>query len=805
MRHIISAYIIAFLPLGILGQVISGKVADTKGGPLPGINVTLLSARDSSIIKGTTSDKAGEFMFDNFRSGKYLLSASSVGFTTHYAVYDIKSNDKIKVPTIRLSQSASALKEVQVTGKKPFIEQRIDRMVVNVAGSIIASGSTALDILEKTPGVTVDQQNDLLSLRGKEGVIVQIDGKQTYLPIEQVVAMLRNIPGGNIERIEVITNPSAKYDAEGNAGIIDIRLKKNNNVGTNGSLSVGAGSGRYDRERAALQLNHKTQRLNMFASYAVNRGGNYWDFTLDRNQADGAERNIVHQVSPIKFKNSGHNGKAGLDIQLNRSTTIGAAWTGFFNSSEESSPAAAWFSRKPDAAPYLQTLTDKTLSNKSSNNIGNISVQHTLQNNRGMLTADIDFGRFHRNFLNSLHTETLFPDNPSEPAMELLSAMPTDIDIFTARSDYSRSYKSGWNMQAGYKLSVVKSANDMKITSGEEGNLEPDTALSNNFQYKEKINALYGNLNGKINEKTELQAGLRIEHTMSDAHSITQAKQTKRDYINLFPSLFVTRTLSKTQTLSFSYSHRINRPNYQSLNPVRSYLDPYAFSRGNPFLKPDYTHSLELKHGYKGKIFTSVGAAFTRDMIFYVIRPVDNKVTERTPENIGKMQAYNLTLTFPVTVMQGWTMQYTAIANYSQFKYLYLDELYRVQQFSGRLNVANAFVFGKGWSGELNGWISTPGVQALFRSAWNGTLDAGIQKVLSPALKIKLSGQDVFHTNQVRSRINTPEFTSRVNIKFDTRVVMLNLTWQFGNQQLKSSRQRKSSSEEEMQRIESGG
>lgn len=790
------------LPLGLCGQTISGKVQENNGRPVTGVNVLLLDNRDSAMIKGTVSDGAGEFVINNIPAGKYLLSASSVGYSTHVFPVTVNRTNPVKIPPITLKANTSELKQVEVTGKKPFIEQRIDRMIVNVAGSIIASGSTALDILEKTPGVTVDQQNDLLSLRGKEGVIVQIDGKQTYLPVEQVVAMLRNIPGGNIERIEVITNPSARYDAEGNAGIIDIRLKKNNNIGTNGSISLGVGSGRYDRERGALQINHKTSRLNLFGSYAVNRGGNYWDFTIDRDQADGAQRNIIHQTSFIKFRNSGHNAKAGVDFHAGKSTTLGIAWTGFFNNSAEESPAHAAFTREPDGSPYLQTLTDKTLSNNTTNHVGNFNVQHTFKNNRGQLTADIDIGRFHRDFFNSLHTETLFPADPPEPEFDLLSIMPTDIDIFTVKSDYSRSYKNGWNIQAGYKSSFVRSVNDMKITSGENGNLQPDTALSNNFRYKENINSLYGNVNGKLNEKTELQAGLRIEHTVSDANSITQAKQTKRDYINFFPSIFLTRTLDKKQSLTFSYSHRINRPNYQSLNPVRSYLDPYAFSRGNPFLKPDYTHSIEVKHGYKGKIFTSLGAGFTRDMIFFVIRPIDNKITERTPENIGKMKAFNLTVTFPVNVMQGWTMQYTATGNYSTFKYVYIDETYNVKQFSGRVNLSNAFVFGKGWTGELNGWVSTPGVQALFRSAWNGTVDVGIQKVLSPALKLKLSGQDLLHTNQVRSRIITPDFTSYVNIVFDTRVVMLNLTYQFGNQQLKSNRARKSSSEEELQRIE---
>lgn len=365
-------------------QTISGKVQEDDKKVLPLVNVLLLKAKDSSLVKGTVTDASGSYTIENVHPGNYLLTASRVGYKQEYSLLFTVNEGKAgpKIPVITLSSVSKQLKEVTIIGKRPFVEQMIDRMVVNVANSIIASGSTALEVLEKAPGVIVDRQNDQISLRGKEGVIVQIDGKQTYLPMADVVALLRSMPSDNIDRIELITNPSAKYDAAGNSGIIDIRLKKNNNVGTNGSVSVAGGSGRFDREQASLQINHRTSKINLFGNYSANRGGNYWNFDLIRNQADGSQRNLIDQNSYIRFKNNGQNLKLGLDYFISKTTTIGFVWTGLWSNSREKSPAYAFFRREKAGPVYLHTLTDKTLSNNLSNHIGNINIQHLFAKNK---------------------------------------------------------------------------------------------------------------------------------------------------------------------------------------------------------------------------------------------------------------------------------------------------------------------------------------------------------------------------------------------------------------------------------------
>jgi hypothetical protein len=717
------------------------------------------------------------------------------------AVFAIAAGEKDRaIPTLVLTVESKQMKEVTVMARRPFIEQRIDRTVVNVANSIIASGSTALEVLEKAPGVIIDRQNDGISLRGKEGVIVQIDGKQSFLPIADVVALLRNMPSDNIDRIELITNPSAKYDAAGNAGIIDIRLKKNNNVGTNGSVSLTSGSGRYSRNRGNLQINHRTQKINLFGNYNAYRDGNYWDFDIKRKQGAGADHNIINSLSFIRFKTDGQNLKAGLDYFISKRTTVGVVWTAFWNNVGEQSPAHVIFRKQETAPVYNHTLSDKTISNHSSNHLGNFNIQHTFAKREAQLTADIDIGRFRRDYTNELNTETLVPATPAEPISGLYTQMPTSIDILTFKTDYSQSVNSKWKMEAGVKSSSVDSDNNVELRSGVNGNLQKDTSLSNHFIYTEKVNAAYLNFSGKLDATTNLMLGVRAEHTHSVGNSLTLNNVVRRNYLNLFPSLFITRLLNKKNSLAFSYSYRIDRPNYQSLNPARAYLDPYTYSSGNAFLKPQYTHSLELRHGFKDKVFTSLGASFVEDLQFFVIQPLDEKTTRRMPENIGESQAYSLTVSFPVRVRSGWTLQGTAMVNYSLFDYTYKGSPIHVQQIAGRFNALNAFVFGKGWTGELAGWLRTPAVYALQKTPWLGSLDAGVQKTFNAKWKAKFSFQDMLHTNRILFRIDAPGFSSRGSITMDTRIAMLNVTYSFGNQQLKGSRQRKTAAEEEVQR-----
>lgn len=789
---------------------LNGAIHDGTGKPLPFASVALLNARDSTdtsarLAKGTASDQQGFYVFENVRPGRYVVRATAVGYQkVHSTVLDV-TNSPIDVPALALAEVTGKLNEVQVTAKKPFVEQQLDRMVVNVANSIVGSGSTALEVLEKSPGVTVDYQNERVQLRGKEGVIVQIDGKQTYLSAQDVIALLRSMSSDNIETIELITNPSAKYDAAGNSGIINIRLKKNSNVGTNGTASLAGGSGRFDRERGSIQLNHRAKKLNLFGNYSLNRGGNYWDFQLDRNQpdpgqADAFRRNVVSQYTYLKFRDLGQNAKAGLDFSPSKNTTVGVVWTGFWSDHSEDGPAGASFRRTENGPVYLQTQTHKTYSVVSQNQIGNLNIQHSFGPKGGQLSADVDVGHFSRQFSNSLLTETLIAiGDVSLPAAGLLITQPATVDIRTLKADYNRPLSKGWKLETGLKSASVKTDNDLNLSSGSDGILVPDPSLSNHFQYTERVNAAYVSVTGNWG-KTNVQAGLRAEHTHSEGNSLTLNQVVTRDYLKWFPSVFVSRPLSPDQTLTFAYSYRIDRPNYQNLNPARGYVDPYAYSQGNAYLKPQFTHALEGKLSLKNGVFVSLGASYTTDLMFFTIHALEGNKTYVTTENLGHSQGYTVTLSWPVTVVKGWQLQTNVLGYYNRFQYDYEGTVLQIQNVAGRFNGNNAFTLGHGWTAELNGWVSTPSVTGIWSSPWMGALDTGVQKAISSALKIKFSVQDVFHTNRFRPSVSTPTGTQRGVLTFDTRVALLNLTYTFGNQKLKGERQRRTGSDDETRR-----
>jgi hypothetical protein len=783
----------------VSAQSLSGDVQDDAGKAMPFVNVLLLNENDSSLVKGAASNDAGYYTIDKVKPGRFLLVASMLGYKANYVPVVIADHD-MRAPLLVMTEQAQQLKEISIVSTRPFIEQAIDRTIVNVSNSIISGGSTALEVLEKSPGISIDRQNDGISLRGKDGVIVLIDGKQTYLSMSDVVAMLRTMPSDNIDRIELITNPPAKYDAAGNSGIINIVLKKNENYGTNGSLTLAGGKGGYDRERGSMQINNRSKNLNLFANVGANRSRTYWDVHLSRKQ-DNHEGglNYVDQQSYIRFFNHGMNVKGGMDYSLGPRSTIGLVYTAFRNSRNESSPASTTIRDGENASPYLDVITDKTISDKAVNQVGNINFQHDFKGNGGKFSADFDMGRFNRSYENRLITTTLFSENPPDGLEGLFTGMPTQIEIMTFKADYSRTLSKEWKLDAGIKSSHVFSDNDVTLSRGPVDNMEKDEELSNHFQYTEKVNAAYGSVAGKLSG-VEIQAGLRAEHTHSVGESLTLDQRVTRDYLNLFPSVFLKRTLSPKQSLALSYSYRIDRPSYPNLNPARSYLDPYAFSRGNAYLKPQYTHATELKYGFDNKLFVSVAANFVQDFVFFLIQPVDAQTFERTPGNIGTSRVYNVNMSYPVEISKGWTFQTNFTATYSILEYDYMGSPLSVEQFTGRFNGSNSIILGKEWTAEASGWVSTPGVYAIFHVPWLGSLDLGIQKKLNPNMRLKLSAQDVLYTNRARAWASVAGFDQRVHIKFDTRVFMLTLTCSFGNQKVKGERQRKTASEEEVQR-----
>ncbi|GAA4431017.1 outer membrane beta-barrel family protein [Ravibacter arvi] len=789
-------------------RTISGKVlqqSDKEG--IPFVNVFLLKPADSTMVKGIAASEKGTYQFEDVVAGSYLVMASMVGFTKTYTG-PVKMEEKgIKLPDLVLAAEVQSLNEVKVVAQKPFVEQEVDRMIINVEGSPVSAGSTALEVLERSPGVTVDQQNDKLKLRGKSGVIVQIDGKQSYLSESELVALLRNTPSDNIEKIELITNPSAKYDAAGNSGIINIKFKKNKNYGTNGNFSIGAGMAdrRKPRANAMFAINQREGKLSWNATLNGFQGKGFNDQFIQRVIPFEGNNTTFNSVSKNNWKATFYSYKLGVDYYLNSKTTLGAMFSGFSNRWE--SPLRESKSDIFDNDLVLKERFKTSIATNSGtrNYTANVNLKHQFNDKGKELSFDVDYVRYDRSDKNLMNTLYTAPDGSKPRPDELLRTnMPSIINIGVAKLDYTQPIGKG-KFEAGLKSSYVKADNDMLMEIFAD-KWQVDLNRTNRFKYTENINAAYANFNGKFSEKTKYQVGLRAEHTHSIGNSVTLNKVTDRNYVNVFPSAFISQTLDSNNVLNLSYSYRLDRPNYQSLNPFEFYLDPYTFQRGNPNLRPQYTHSFQLVHVFKNFLNTTLAYSRITDVIAEQVPQIEaeKNFTYVTNTNLDNQNYFSLIISAPIPVTKWWNLQLNGSTTYNSFKTFYRNAFYDVSILSYNLYGNNTIKLPKEWSVEAGGWVDGPNIYGLVRSSTMGAFSLGVQKNLwDKKGSIKLNVQDPLAKNRFKGETHFEDINLNIYSRWPSRQVRLTFSYRFGNQNVKT-RQRSTGSDDLQQRVGGG-
>ncbi len=839
MKQFITSAIFILLSLSGFAQVpakgkVVGQVADASGKSLEFVTLMLLKVQDSTLVKGAISTATGSYEFENVGAGRYRVLAQQLGYRKTYSEsFAIEPlSPSYTVPTLALSDETRSLAEVTVVAKKPFIEQQIDRTVVNVENSIVASGGTALDVLEKAPGVTVDRQNNTIQLKGKQGVIVQIDGKQTYLSAQEVNTLLQNMPSDNLEKIEIITNPSAKYDAAGNSGIINIRLKKNKNFGTNGSLTLGTGAGYqtpsvrsvnharsdvsplYDgvnnrdglfpRVNGSLNLNYRAGKINAFGTYSYVNNRQMNENTLNRIVNYKGKLTYFDQTAFNPSQYEGHSFKGGIDYFLTKKSTLGVLVNGFVN--EWQSNGINYSVISNEAHQVTSRPTTRSLGGNPFRNLtGNLNYKYDMGEGREW-TADADYVRYRQDSYNDLTTSYYAPTGTEllQPIARLRNEMPSDIDIYAAKTDYVHPTKKGGKWEAGVKSSYVLADNNMMYFTFVDTQKIPDPTRSNRFKYNENINAAYLNWNGKLNKKTQVQLGLRVENTHAHGNSVTLNQEFTRDYTNLFPSAFISRQLDSTNTLNLSYSRRIQRPDYQMLNPFVNYLDPFTYQQGNPNLRPQYSHSVELTHVYKSAFNTTIGYSHTTDVI---VGEVPNQIAEKnityiTAQNLATQNNLNLTFSFPVSVTKWWTMQNNLTVYHNRIETEYLGGQYNVSFTAYNAYSSNSFKLPNNFSAELSAWYNSAGVYGFFKSQPMGAFSVGLQKqLMNKKATLRLNVNDPFWWNQFRGSTNYQDINFKINSRWMSRQARITFTYRFGNQNVKSARQRQSATSAEQGRV----
>ena len=782
------------------GPGLSGTVHDPAGKTIELATVALHRASDSVVVQTEFSDAKGGFRFDQLPPGQYFVSVSQVGFErTRTVAFTVTAIDYTLRPIQLIPSQNTQLKEVTVQARKPLFERQTDRIVVNVEGSPFSAGATSLEILSRSPGVTLDQ-NDNLALRGKQGVLVLIDGKRVPMTGTELGELLRALPANSIATIDLITNPPAQYDAAGTAGIIAIKLKKDGRKGTNGSLNASYGYGRYGKFTGGISLNHRRKKVNLFGNYTYSDRNVFSQLILHRDfYQTGQFVGSSDQDNVGKTHWISNTYRAGLDYTLSKRTTLGAVVNGLANHAQANVPnSTQTYDELGQLQATYQSANHRTL--ETPNVAFNLNLKHSFDSTgHRELTADADFAQYGTHRLQNLTTTFIVPlQSPTTLDGNLNGA----LNIGSFKVDYVHTLANKTRLEGGLKVSRVHSDNDVVFTNIREGQALIDTGKSNQFRYDETISAAYLNVN-KTLKSLSIQVGLRGEQTKAQGVQVIGNMGFIRNYFQLFPSVSLKQPLTRNQELSLSLSRRIDRPTYNQLNPFRAYIDATTYFSGNPALYPQVSYNVELTHTFKQKFITSISYSRTDQPIISVIQPAPegNRQAVSTFQNLTRSDYYGLTLTIPVQPTAWWTMDNNLVAYYNLFIGNLAGSLLDKGLPAYTLTSTSTFSLGRGWTADLSGNYQSRQLYGFLDIRPLGQLNVGCQKTMwgkKGTLKMNLT--DIFYTSPLQAISSYANYVERFYQRQDTRIATVSLTYRFGSDTIAPSRRRTGGAEEEKRR-----
>jgi outer membrane receptor protein involved in Fe transport len=781
-------------------QTIKGTLTDNTA-PVVYANVMLYNTKDSSLIKFNYTDDNGAFMFDKLASGSYYLHATYVGLDDYKSDILVVNTEDIDLGNIGMTMTGNKLTEVTVTAKKPLMEVKPDKIVLNVAGSILSTGDDALSLLRKAPGVLVDN-NENISLLGKSGLIIYIDGKPSQLKAADLANMLKNMSSNDIESIEIISNPSAKYEAQGTAGIINIKRKKLNNSGINGSATITGRQGKTSGLNTSSSLNYRNENINI-----AGNGGYYNSNNWNFNDFYRAQNNLgFNTVNKNSNNNEGYNARIAVDYYLTKKSTLGII----------AEHNADDFSMTNNSVTRMGNLslseTDSLLVNfgvtKAKSNNSNINANYYYDGgNESTFNVDANYGRFNRENNSYTPNQYTTPDRSRITSTFIVrNITPTTIDILNLKMDFERKLGPG-KISAGLKSAMVSTDNNFNFFNITDNEEILNTNLSNRFKYDEWVNAAYTNYAIQF-AKFGFNAGLRVENSQTKgdlkAMNPVNDKLVKRSYTNVFPSAGISYMPSQKHSFQLSYGRRINRPNYQDLNPFEFQLDQLTFEKGNPFLNPEYTDNIQLVHTFVQQLTTTLSYSHTSDVITRLVNTSGLKGSYITWDNIAYRKVYTASVSAPVSLTEKWST-YTNMngvytqnrADFGEGKSIHLN----VTSFN--LYHQQSYAFPNGWSAEVSGWYTSPSVwEGTFVMRSMGAVGTGISKKFADnKAKLTFSIDDIFKTNVWSGQSTFGGLFMDVSGGWDSRRARLSFSYNFGKQVNSKSRKRSTGLEDEQNRI----
>lgn len=781
-------------------NTIAIKISDESGQPLAGATIQIFNNNTSISSQTFIADSSGLYSITNLVAGSYRVTVSHAGYQSVTKQFNIPSDTNVIV--FNLSKSGT-LKQVSVTAIKPFVQYEQDKTLINVDAQASNTGTTVLEVLEKSPGVTVDR-NGNVSLHGKANVQIYIDGKQTYLSGADLSNMLSSMSSAQVEQIELITSPAAKYDASGNAGIINIKTKKNKQEGFNSNLSLSAGQGRYSKTNNSLVLNYRRGKFNTFTNLSANLNEYYtYVYALRRYyNGDGNLTATLDQPTYFTGTSNSQSLRGGVDYSISDRTTLGIGVTGMvFYRKGGSNAAATWLS---SVGTVDSSITTTSESSNSFKNVGsNINLRHTLAKgqeitvNADLLHYDLGYNQY---FANRLSSDAVLSDAST-------GRIPSDIQIVSFKADHNINLGKSGKIESGLKQSDIKTDNLAEYTFFNGSTSNPDYGKSNHFFYNETITALYTSMQQKAG-KLNAQLGLRYENTNYKANQLgnplREDSAFSRKYDGLFPSGLMSYEADSSSTFSLTAGRRIDRPAFQKLNPFIFIINKYTYQSGNPFFLPQFSWNMELTHQYKSFLTTTLSYSIIKDYFSQLFLQDDNGLLYYSEGNVGRASIAGLAVSAQVAPVKWWSLTTEATYNYKRMEGVVYNAISSsVNQLN--LNVNNQLKLGKKYTGELSGFYlsrSRVDLQELL-SPTGQVSTAFSHSILKDKSVLKFSLRDIFYTVATEGNTTFKNATEYFIVKRDSRIATLGFTYRFGKT-LKTGNRENGSAADEIDRVGNG-
>ena len=770
----------------IVAQVsVIGEVKTEDKQPVPFANILLLQPKDSSLVLGTITTAEGEFSL-NVQAGEYIINISMIGYQSIFSFIEISTTqEKVFLNAFYLPEDVKQLDEIVVKGQKPLFEKQIDRTVVNVQSSITTAGNTVLEVLEKSPGVVVNRQNNSLAMNGKTGVLVMINGKVNRLPIDAVVQMLDGMSAANIEKIELITSPPAKYDAEGNAGIIHIVMTENPDAGTNGNFGITLGYNKAETLGGNFNLNHRSKRLNTFLNYSIHHDRNRHEWINERYLTVDNFTQTNMSSSHRKPLTTVQNLQAGVAYDFNDKTTASLLITGYRRKWDLTAETTHVNTTAADST-FITEMSILEI-NKWQSATGSLGLRHQLDD-RQDINLSFDYLYYHNNNPSSYINETSLNDLPV-PENEIIQVEKlTPINFKIANFDYTNNFNTKLSMEAGVKGTLSQFINNVNVTRLVEGEMIIDRAFTNRSTLDERILAAYGSWKWQPHLDWSIHGGLRYEHTNTYLSTPEEKGVVDRSFGNLFPSLFITHHLNEENKVQMAYHRRITRPTFNDMAPFVFFIGPNTFVAGNLSLKPAIIDGVDVSYQLK-QWWVSLKYSYSQDEIAF-LQPEFNAATNEQifrSQNLKYMQTYGINTTFPVAITSWWEMQNDVSFYFHDYETQHLDNNVRRTVKSLTFNTNNSFKLPENFSVELSAYYQSASVWGISQFRPLGRLNFGIKKALKNDAVITLAINDLFNTSIWKLETDVEEnLRSFMRYDWGTRSINLTYSHSFGNKKLKA-------------------